>query len=250
MHRKEMPRVYELQDLIYDRSAPAAYFQNFDESVHEYPEKRKTWLGREKVLQRLDQQSWKFLKDEAKPYLTSRDTSGRGHQQLISILNQAFAYTYLIDEGCSDVAFIPRSEVPGRETPDLKGRLNNRKVLCEVKSIGISDDEAIRRQNGGAGSTKNALGMGFLNKLTSNLRKAKCQMAAYDSSNEIMRIAFIVPDFDDLLGEYKAEYFRQIDQHLAVERTEGIDVVFYNLRTAFHCPIPMGNARVVNEQAG
>lgn len=244
-----MPRVYELQDLIYDRSAPTAYFQNFDNSVQQFPEKRTTWLVREKVLQRLDAKSWEFLKNEARPYLTSQVPSGRGHQQLISILNQAFAYGYLIDEGWLDVAFIPRSGVSGQETPDLKGQVNDRKVLCEVKSIGISDDEAARRQSGGSGSTTNLLGIGFLNKLTSDLRKAKGQIEAYDASNDITRIAFVVPDFDDLLGEYKLEYFQQIDRHLAVGRTAGIDIVFYNLRTAFHRSVSMSNAHVVNEQA-
>ncbi|MDE2106241.1 MAG: hypothetical protein KGL39_53975 [Patescibacteria group bacterium] len=165
-------------------------------------------------------------------------------------MNQAFAYAYLIDEGWSDVEFIPRSRVRGQETPDLKGRLNNRRVLCEVKSLGISNDEATRRQSGEAGWTKSTLGVGFLNKLTRDLRKARTQMAAYDPSSETARIAFIVPEFDDFLGEYKSEYFQQIDKHLAVERTPGIEVVFYNLRTAFHCPIAMGNARVVNEEAG
>lgn len=249
MYRQEMPRVYELQDLISDRFAPNAYFQNFDNSVCLESEKRKTWLSRERVLQRLDPDAWKFLKSEAKPYLKSQNTMGRGHQQLISILNQAFAYNYLIDEGCLHVAFIPPSRTKGQETPDLEGELNKCKILCEVKTVSISDGEAVRRQTDGSGATVDALEIGFFNKLTSDLCKARSQMEAYDISEGIRRIAFVVLDFDDLLGEYKANYFQQIDQHIAVNPISGIDIVFYNQRTAFHFPVSMDHAIVVNEQA-
>jgi hypothetical protein len=244
-----MPRVYELQDLISDRSASSAYFQNFDSSIGLEPEKRKTWLSRERVLQRLSPDAWGFLKSEAKPYLTSQNTRGRGHQQLISMLNQAFAYNYLVDEGCLCVAFIPSSKIGGQETPDLKGELNEHKVLCEVKTVSISEEAAARRQNGGSGSTVDLLEIGFFNKLTSDLSKAVNQMKSYDGSDGIRRIAFIVLDFDDLLGEYKANYFQQIDRHLATNPVSGIDIVFYNQRTAFYSPISMIHALVINEQA-
>jgi len=247
MFRQEMPRVYELQDLIRDRSASSAYFQNFDNSVRDKPEKRKMWLARERVFQRVDPESWQFLKSEANPYLTKRNTKGRGHQQLISILNQAWAYNYLIDEGCSRAAFIPPVRKEGRETPDIEGELKEHRVLCEVKTISISDDEAIRRQTGGAGSTADSLGVGFFNKLSSDLLKAKSQLESYDGPAGIRRIAFIVLDFDDWLGEYKANYFRQIDRHLADDPVGGVDIVFYNQRTPFHFPISMHNATVINE---
>jgi hypothetical protein len=250
MYREQMPRVYELQDLISDRSVSDAYFQNFDDTVRVEPEKRKTWLARERCLQRLDPVAWEFLKSEANPYLTSRDTRGRGHQQLISILNQAFAYNYLTEEGCLRVAFIPPSQIKGQETSDLEGELNERKVLCEVKTISISDNEAARRQTGCSGSTSDSLEMGLFNKLTSDLLKAKRQMESYDKSEGIRRIAFVIPNFDDLLGEYKADYFQQIDRHIAANPVSGIDIVFFNQRMAFHLPVSMINAIVVNEQAG
>ncbi|MHB0919634.1 MAG: hypothetical protein ACYC22_01575 [Thiomonas delicata] len=247
MSRREMPRVYELQDLIRDRSASSAYFQDFGASVRDEPEKRKTWLARERVFQRLDPEAWQFLKSEANPYLTKRNTRGRGHQQLISILNQAWAYNFLIDEGCLRAAFIPPARREGHETPDLEGELKERGVLCEVKTVSISDNEAARRQNGAAGSTFDTLEVGFFNKLTSDLLKARSQLESYDGSAGIRRIAFIVLDFDDFLGEYKANYFRQIDRHLADNPAGGIEIVFYNQRTPFHFPISMRNATVVNE---
>jgi hypothetical protein len=109
MSRAEMPRVYELCDLIADRSSPSSYFQDFDRSVASEAEKKRVWLAREREFQRLDDAAWGFLKNEALPYLCARDSKGRGWEQLISILNQARAYNYLVDRGCSDVRFVERA---------------------------------------------------------------------------------------------------------------------------------------------
>jgi hypothetical protein len=247
MFRLEMPRVYELQDLINDRSTCGAYFQDFDNSVRDEPEKRKAWLAREQAFQRVDAESWQFLKSEANPYLTTRNTKGRGHQQLISILNQAWAYNYLIDVGCLRAFFISPARKSGQETPDLEGELKNCRVLCEVKTVSISEIEVKRRQTCGVGSTTGSLEVGFFTKLSSALLKAKSQLESFDGSAGVRRIAFLVLDFDDFLGEYKANYFQQIDRHLASKPVGGIDIVFYNQRTAFHSPISMHNATVVNE---
>ena len=248
MFRSELPRVYELRDLIDNPSAPGAYFQDFDNSLRDDDiSKKQTWLARERELQRLDSNSWQLLKCESLPYLIARDAKGRGWEQLISILNQARAHNYLVDQGCSQVCFIPSTQIKGQETPDLKGELNGRKVLCEVKTVNISDVEAAQRRTGSGGSTTDLLDEGFFKKLGSDLRKAKSQMEAYDDSDSVKRIAFMVVNFDDFLGEYKAKYFAQIDRHLATELVPGIDVIFYNQRTAFHQHVSMVHANVVNE---
>ena len=241
-----MPRVYELIDLIEDRSDPSAYFQNFDVSIRDEPSKAKVWLARERELQRLDLKSWSFLRSEARPYLTSRHAS-RGWEQLISILNQARAYNHLLDEGYQPISFIPRASSDGIKTPDLLGVLNGKNVLCEVKTINISEVEANRRNSGGVVSSMNLLTSGFFDKLSSDLLAAKKQMESYDNSVDVRRIVFIVPNFDDFLAEYKKNYFVQIDQHLAIKPIHGLDIVFYNQRTAFHCQVAMQNAAVVNE---
>lgn len=124
-----MPFVYELIDLIKDdRNNPSAYFQDF-EQITRSGLKRKVWLTRDREFGRLDQESWQDLKEEASPYLLSCDTL-RGWSQLISILNQARGYNFLIDEGCRNVRFVPRSKFQGSETQDLKAE-GPTKVLCE-----------------------------------------------------------------------------------------------------------------------
>lgn len=246
MSSQMMSRVYELIDLIEDRSDSSAYFQNFDDSVRYEPFKAEVWLAREREFQRLDSESWNFLKSELRPYLTSRHAS-RGWQQLISILNQAYAYNYLLDEGCSSIKFIPRASGNGIKTPDLSGILNGKQVLCEVKTINISEVESNRRNNGGILSSTDSLTSGFFTKLKFDLDQAKKQMESYDDSVDGRHIVFILINFDDFLAEYKKNYFMQIDQQLAKRFIHNLDIVFYNQKTPFHFPVTMLNAIVINE---
>jgi hypothetical protein len=248
MCRRELPRVYELLDLIDDSSNPSAYFQNFDSSLRDESSKKRTWLAREGEFKQLDTEAWEHLKGEAFSYLTARDAKGRGWEQLISILNQARAHNYLTEIGCSRVRFIPRAKRRGQETPDLEGDLKGRRVICEVKTINRSQAEVNKQQAGRAGSTRNFLDAPFFKKLDSGLTKAKRQMDAFGGGEEAKCIAFIVINFDEWLGEYKCEYFAQIDRHLSTGRISGTDIVFFNQRTPFHPHISMLHAHVVNEQ--
>ncbi|HEV2418275.1 MAG TPA: hypothetical protein VGX94_10755, partial [Terriglobia bacterium] len=67
MCRRELPRVFELMDLVEDRTSPNAYFQNFERDFCV-----QVWLAREAELEKLDKEAWDFLKNEACPYLTER----------------------------------------------------------------------------------------------------------------------------------------------------------------------------------
>ena len=247
MFRQELPRVYELRDLISDPSASGAYFQDFDNSICNEPSKKRTWRAWEDEFQQLDSDSWQFLKSETLPYLTKQDARGRGWEQLVAILNHARAYNFLVDTGCSRVHFIPRASQEGRKTPDLEGELNGRRVLCEVKTVNTSDKEVDRRQTGKVGSTADCLDVGFFKKLMSDLCTAKDQIESYDDSASVRRIAFLVLNFDDFLAEYKDKYFQQIDQYLAYNSIPGLEIVFYNQRTCFHSSLSMQHAAVVNQ---
>jgi hypothetical protein len=238
---------YELLDLIDDPWQLSACFQNFDVSIREEPSKKRTWLSREGEFERLDAETWENLKGEALPYLTARDAKGRGWEQLISILNQTRAHNYLTEIGCSQVRFISRAKRRGQGTPDLEGDLNGQRVLCEVKTINQSQSEVDKRQAGRAGSTTNILDVAFFRKLDSDITNAKRQMDAYGGREKVKRIAFIVINFDEWPGQYKSDYFAQIDEHLRSDQNRGIDIVFYNQRTAFHAHVSVAHADVVNE---
>lgn len=238
MCRRELPRVFELMDLVEDRTSPNAYLQNFERDFCV-----QVWLAREAELEKLDKEAWDFLKNEARPYLTERDPK-RGWEQLISTLNQARAYGYLQTIGCSTPHFIHRGK---NKTPDLEGDLNGCKVLCEVKTINISDEEATGRHENRLRETNNRLEEGFFNKLKSDLEEAKKQMNAYEGREDARRIAFVIINFDDLLAQYREEYYRQIDEYLAENSLPGVEVVFYNQKTALHSHVTMTHATVINE---
>jgi hypothetical protein len=107
-------------------------------------------------LQGLDAAAWNFLKSELEPLLTAQDAK-RGWQPLWDRLNQAKAYNHLKDARYRNIEFISPSTVRGQQTLDLRAELNTTRVLCEVKTIDISEIEAERRHSGGAGSTSDRL---------------------------------------------------------------------------------------------
>lgn len=243
--KSQIPRVYQLIALIEDRGHPDSYFQNFEHSISEETEKRHVWLAREKELQKLDLKAWEFIKNEAFPYLTARNHNGRGWEQLISILNQARAYNFLLDIGCSEIKFIPK--IKGKESPDLEAIMNDNPVVCEVKTINRSEEAMVARQKGLASKSLASLEPGFFKKLDSDLKKAKNQMVSHNNKPDARHIVFIVINFDDYLGEYKTNYYEEIDGHLSAMPVAEIEVVFFNQKTCFHNNVYMKNATIVNE---
>ncbi len=133
------------------------------------------------------------------------------------------------------------------ETSDIEATIGQTRVFCEVKTLDISEVEASRRSTGGVGSIMPRLEAGFFNKLTSVLLKANRQMISFDPNPSTRRIAFVIPNFDDFFAQYKASYFKQIDDFLASDPAPGVEVVFYNQRTTFHLEVTLKHATVVNE---
>jgi hypothetical protein len=224
VYRKQLPRIYELRDLLPTPMPPGAYFRNLDASLAEIPQKLKQYRDIENDLAGLDDSAWSFLKTEVVPRLTAPDPV-RGWQSVFDILNQAKAYNYLKREGCLNVELIRSSSVKGLQTPDLKADLGSTLVLCEVKTVNISKNEADRRYSGGVGSTTDRVEQGFFNKLTSDLAKAKGQMLAYDSGNVAKKIVYVIVNFDDNLHEYADRYQTQIDQYVAGNPVPGLEIV-------------------------
>lgn len=111
--------------------------------------------------------------NEATPHLIKKSgADGRGWQPLFDILNQTLAFGYLKRSHCTGVEFVPRSTKRGVETPDLRGSLNGMNVFCEVKTVNISDNEAMVRGELVARAVANALEDGFVSKLASDTHKS------------------------------------------------------------------------------
>jgi hypothetical protein len=226
MYRKQLPRVYELRDMAQNLSSLDAYFSDFDNKLEESPVRLKHFRAIEAELQGLDAPGWTYLKGQLKPLLTVKNAM-RGWQALFDKLNEAKGYNHLVSIGCTNVEFIPVSSVNSQRTPDLQGLLAGRRVLCEVKTINMSEIEATRRTTGAVGSISLQLPCRFFRKLTSDITDARKQMAAYDADSATKRVVYVVVNFDDNLHEYAADYCSQIASFIAANPTPQIETVFH-----------------------
>lgn len=225
VYRIELPRIYELRDLVPDPAPANAYFQNLDRSLSEIPQKLRQYRDLEQDLAGLDSAAWTFLKSEVTPLLLVKDEK-RGWQPLFDKLNQVKAYNHLKRAGYETVSFIPSSSIAGRMTPDLEARKGAERALCEVKTINVSDVEAHRRLSGGVGQVTDQLEVGFFGKLTSDLVKAQAQMAAFDADPAVTKLAYVIINFDDSLHEYADRYREQIEGYMTSHPTRGLEVAF------------------------
>lgn len=248
MFRKEFPRMYELRDQIENHDTLNRFWKNLDICLQDEG-RRIVCRPFENALEELDSAAWDFLKKEAFVWLTRWDKNQlRGQEQLFNILNQAKAYSYLKEIGCADIHFIPRSNINGVKTPDLSGVKDQAKVICEVKTINISEAEALLRSDSlRTDDPCPKLEQGFFDKLVKDIDIAKEQIGSYSRGTEARRIVYVIINFDDFWGECKEDYFQQIDQYLGDNKLHGIEIVFHNQRTAFHKSITMKNATVINE---
>jgi hypothetical protein len=251
MFKKEFPRIYELLDQIEDPKSLNVFWRNFDVNLKEYWF-REMCLPYEKALQTLDFAAWEFLKKEASAYQIIWDEeNGRGQQQLINILNQARAYSFLRNEiGCSDIHFIPWSKIQGVSSPDLEGSLGQIKVICEVKTINISNDEVSLRQKRKTVRNKYIpLEEGFFDKLMYDIKVAKNQIEAYDKDKQAIHIVYIILNLDNFWGEHKEKHYQEIDNYLGYNENiiHGIKIVFHNQPMGYPAHITMKFATIVNE---
>jgi hypothetical protein len=145
---------------------------------------------------------------------------------LFDILGQADAYKYLRDIGCSEIRFIPRSDKEGRRTPDLEGLFETRRLLCEVKTINISDAEIRARSELAARGIERELDRGFFRKLQDDIIEAKTQLYLFDETGKARLVVYICIYFDAWAGYFKEAYFRQIDQYLKANPIPEIEVAF------------------------
>ena len=247
--RNELPRVYELKDMLVDSSHPDAYFQNFEKGLLETTSKLNAFRKLERWLDVLDDAAWQDLRQRAAPLLLKRE-SGRGWQKLFDILHsEARAFVYLQSICCTGVHFIARTN---KKTPDLRASQDGRLVFCEVKTINISEDEAEKRsrmQRGAfvGGRTSPTVGEGFLRKLSDKLAEAVKQLDAADSKRQARRMIFTMLNFDDWVGDCQPQYIAQIDAHLLQHPVDGAKLVFCLGSNLFGHSFMMKSATILPE---
>lgn len=229
----DLPRLSELAACSVDFASKLEDMSN--------PAKRQFFKNIETKLGQLPEATWADLKQKVQPYLKPART--RPWQQLYDRLNEAKGYNHLVKLRCTDIHFVPETT---EKTPDLKGMLGNTTVLCEVKTVNVSDEEAIARaalQNGGhrlIESPPPHLGDDFLSgKFTNTLNNANIQMNKYipncSSPGVVRKIIFVILNCDDELHEYAGDYKTQLDEFVQNHNpVPGCDVEFFS-RPPFFC---------------
>lgn len=249
--REQLPRLFELKDRVQNPDHEHAYFRDFEASLDCMAGMLDAFIRLESQLAHLDDGAWRDLASRAARHLvsTTRDL-GRGWQQLFDVLNEARAYGYLLRLGCTDIGFV----APGdSKKPDLAGRLEGRAILCEVKTLNISDQQAANNKRVERGEifvteVASRLPDDFLGrKLAPTLERAKQQLGSHDPAKLARWIVYVVLNFDDWVGDYQVEYFRQIDEYLSTHPTTDAEVVLVPARNNFQRTFTMRSATVDQE---
>jgi len=163
----------------------------------------------------LDDESWQILKDKAlQHYLNHR--KGQTKEGFFNLLNEAFAYRYLVCKGFKDVRFI--KEKKKGKSPDIRFNDKDTQNYCEVKTLGISNDEINRRSTMMAydGSVYLNLSNGFLNKLREAVISARQQIYAFGPNG----LVYIIILFDDIALDYYQNYRKQL---ITFSKNHGFD---------------------------
>lgn len=216
----ELPRVYELVASL--KGAPKSYFRNFKTSLRDNPIKRKHFIDIEAELAALDAIAWDHLKANVGP-LFIKGEKLRGWQGAFSELNEAKAYNFLVRRDYTCVGFIPRRS--DTKTPDLRAKMENIDVLCEVKTINRSERAVRAQAQAIVSSVSNFLPVAFFSKLASTVRSADQQMAAFSSVPDVKRIVYLVINFDDAFHESVDDYLAQISKKREEFMVSGLEVI-------------------------
>lgn len=244
--RRLLPRVFELRDAA-GGSHPDDFFRDFEASTIRIPAKRVAFERLERQLSALDISAWHDLKGRAVGELQKR-RPGRGWQSLFDLLNEAKGAEYLASLGCRNIRFIPRAT---KKTPDLEADLDGQRVLCEVKTLNISENEASHRRRVDEGQFEarevSQSVQEMLVKLSTTLEAARLQLETHDIAGGARRVIFLVIHFDDWVGDYQPEYLAQIDEHLAQRPLLGAQLVISPANNLFARRFTM-NAATVWEQ--
>lgn len=249
--RTDLPRVLELSDAVGDAGTPHAYFRDFEKSLQTRPLKRRAFKVLESTLSTLDAEAWALLKQRAAAKATEpHQNRGRGWQALFDTLNEARGFQHLRSLGCANIRFIECHR--DQETPDLEATLGGQRVLCEVKTINISEHEATARLGSTSGApvvrtVPTTLGPAFMSKLDAALAKGVKQLDSADPTREARRFIFCVLHFDDAIGDYQPSYLREIDIHLEASPVVPAELVFCVPNNLFGWSFSMRMALVVSE---
>jgi hypothetical protein len=171
----------------------------------------------------------------------------RGLTQFFDKCNEAEAYVFLKEQGFLEVEFIPESRILKNRTPDLSAKGNQGKVLCEVKTINISDEEAKRNKHLRdakylPATYETELNDGLLKQIKSQIEEANKQFDSYDSSQQALRYLYLVVNRDNPMA-FEAE--KSSDEAENYIKSLGLGALTILLKIKLHS---METIRLIKDQ--
>ncbi len=218
MYRSLLPRIYEIKDLC-TNDTEHSYFNRLDNIITNSSLAKDFYKCLDDELFQLDHNSWDFFKSDIISEIATYDKN-RGWFQLFNRLNEVKGFIYLKNIGCSNVKFIERSR---EKTPDLKGKLDEENIYCEVKTINISESEIEKRKKPKLRRCSYDLPDEFFNKLSKVIQSAELQFFEKSEKN----IIYIIINFDEISFDPQEKFFEDIECFL--KKVDVISkVIIYN----------------------
>lgn len=179
------------------------FFANLDQTLA-VSELRADYRAYERALSLLDPESWTELRAKAVAHFSDH-RPGQLKQGFFNQLNEAFAYQYLVRCGYRQIRVLRES---GKPQPDLEYMDGDEKLFCEVKTIGISNEEIARRHvpQRFSSSIYYELDARFARKLQNTLDVAHNQIHARGANGMI----YLLILFDDFTLEHYDRYRKQV----------------------------------------
>lgn len=198
-----MGRFRELVALIRAKYPCDRFFANYDQKLT-IPQLGDDYRAYGRALHFLDTESWTELRTKALNHVMDH-RSGQLKQGLFNQLNDAFAYRHLVRRGYRQVRVLRES---GKPQPDLEYFDGSERLFCEVKTLGVSNEEIARRDvpRRFRSSIYRKLDEGFLSKLRDTLDVAQGQVGAGGGSGMV----YLVMLFDDFTLEHYDQYRKQV----------------------------------------
>lgn len=186
--RADLPRLHELLDSPAKPNRRRAYVRDFEAAIAVDPLRLRRFEAIEADLAGLDALAWSHLKTLVAGRF-AQAAPQHGWQQAFDILNEAKAYRYLVDLGCTEVMFLPAGMT---KMPDLQARDGAKRVLCEVKTI-IASMRAT-----------------FWKKLATRLTDARMQIDAFSPDSNSRRIIYVVLMLDAIQPAQRAAFLADV----------------------------------------
>ena len=141
-----MRRVRELITEVQAAHPTDHFFDRIEQTWAASRQARAQYAAYDRALSTMDDQSWSELKRKALTHFLNH-RKGQLKQGFFNQLNEAFAYQHLSRRRYAGVRVLRED---GKVRPDLRYMANGQVAFCEVKTIGISQEQLARWEAGGA----------------------------------------------------------------------------------------------------